>query len=234
MDFDVMPGPPLPELARTTMARAVSATVSCAGSRELPPATVPIRSDRAGRPVLVPDSESTLARHLATRPVTVTVAVPAAAPFSALRLTGITRPAQASPAPAPGAAHAAGRIAYPVSLRAVEFTGGVAAPVAVDRYETAAPDPFWREAPAILRHLEHCHTADLVSCVRAHGLTAAEYVIPRGLDRFGLELLVMSDSGLASVRLAYPGGPVTTVHEVPVSIRALLTCRCGERHHQPG
>jgi hypothetical protein len=230
MDFDVMPGPPLPELARTAMARAVSATVSCAGTREMPPATVPIRTDRAGRPVLVPDSESMLAKHLATRSVTVTVAVPAAAPFSALRLTGVTQPALASPArPAPGA-----RTAYPVSLRAVEFTGGVPAPVAVDRYETAAPDPFWREAPAVLRHLEHCHTADLVSCVRAHGLTAADYVIPRGLDRFGLELLVMSDSGLANVRLAYPGGPVTTVQEVPVSIRALLTCRCGEHHHQRG
>jgi hypothetical protein len=181
-----------------------------------------------------------LAKHLASRPVTVTVAVPAAAPFSALRLTGVTQPAQAAPAPALVADVATGgaadgpRAAYPVSLRAVEFTGGVPAPVAVAHYETAAPDPFWREAPAVLRHLEHCHTADLVSCVRAHGMLAAEYVIPRGLDRFGLELLVMSDSGLANVRLAYPDGPVTTVQEVPVSIRALLTCRCGERYHQHG
>jgi hypothetical protein len=218
MDFEVLPGPSLPELARTAMARAVAATVSCPGTRDLPPATVPVQADHAGRPVLVPATESTLARYLAAHPATVTIAVPAADPFSALRLTGVTQPAQSARVPLR---------AYPVELRSVEFTGGVPAPVPVAHYEAAAPDPFWLEAPAVLRHLEHCHTAELVSCVRAHGLLTAEYVIPRGLDRFGMELLVMSDSGVANVRLAYPGGPVTTLQEVPVSIRALLTCRCG-------
>jgi len=226
MDFEVLPGPPLPELARTTMARAVSATVSatvsCAGTRELPPATVPVRTDYTGRPVIVPNAESTLARHLAVCPVTVTVAVPAAAPFSALRLTGVTLPAQ------PGGTSAA----YPVNLRSVEFTGSFPAPVAVAHYEAATPDPFWREAPAVLRHLEHCHVEDLVRCVRAHGMLSAEFVIPRGLDRFGLELLVLTPDGLSNVRLAYPSGPVTRLQDVPVSIRAVLTCRCGDRSHR--
>jgi hypothetical protein len=218
MDFEVLPGPPLPELARTAMARAIAATVSCAGTRELPPAAVPVRADHAGRPVLAPDRGSALAGYLATRPVTVTVAVPAAAPFSALRLTGVTQPAPAT---------------YTVRLRSVEFSGSVPAPVTLASYEAATPDPFWRQAPAVLRHLERCHTADLVRCVRAHGMLAAEFVIPRGMDRFGLELLVLSSSGLANVRLAYPGGPVSALEEVPLPIRAVLTCRCGDesRHH---
>ena len=224
MDFEVLPGPPLAELALTTMARAVNATVSCAGTRELPPATVVVRADYAGRPVIVPNSESTLASHLAVRPVTVTVAVPAPAPFSALRLTGVTLPAQ------PGGAAGA----YPVDLRSVEFTGSLTALVGVAQYEAATPDPFWREAPAVLRHLEHCHVEDLVRCVRAHGMLAAEFVIPRGLDRFGLELLVLAPDGLSNVRLAYPGGPVTRLQDVPVSIRAILTCRCGDRSHKRG
>jgi hypothetical protein len=227
MDFEVLPGPSLPELARTAMARAVAATVRCRGVGEFIPATVPVRADQGGQPVLLPRDGSAFARQLAASPVTVTLAVPAAAPFSALRLTGDTHPAE--PDTSPG-----GPGAYSVRLRSVEFTGGVPAIVAIKQYEAAKPDPFWREAPIVLRHLEHCHMDDLVHCVQAHGMLAAESVIPRGLDRYGLELLVLTPDGLANVRLAYPGGPVATLQEVPVSIRAVLTCRCGERSHQRG
>jgi hypothetical protein len=88
------------------------------------------------------------------------------------------------------------------------------------------PDPLWRVAPNILRHLEHGHMAELTSCVRAHGLVQADWVIPRGLDRYGLELLVLCQDGTASVRLAFPAGPVTSIDEVPDSIRTVLTCAC--------
>jgi hypothetical protein len=209
MDFDVLPGPPLAELARTTMARAFAATVSWAGARD----TVPMRADRTGQPVLLPHGGSPLARDLAVEPAIVTIAVPAAAPFSSLRITGLTRP---------DSWHGG----YPVILRSLEFTGSKPAPITPSEYGAAAPDPFWREAPVVLQHLERCHIAELVGCVQAHGLTAAEYVVPRGLDRFGLELLVFTSNGLASVRLAYPDGPVNSLHEVPTSIRAVLTCRC--------
>ena len=57
----------------------------------------------------------------------------------------------------------------------------------------------------------------------------AEAVIPRSLDRFGLQLLVLMPSGTASVRLAFPNGPVSALHEAPASIRAALTCRCSSR-----
>ena len=67
---------------------------------------------------------------------------------------------------------------------------------------------------------------ELVRCVRAHGMTRAEWVIPRGLDRYGLELLVLTGDGIASVRLSFPDGPVTSLQDVPASIRTALTCRC--------
>jgi hypothetical protein len=212
MEFEVLPGPPLPELARTTMARAFAASVTWAGSVT----TVPIRADRTGRPILLPGDESALARDLASTPSVVTVAVPAAAPFSSLRITGLAHAAMV-----PGA--------YSVTPRSMGFVGPNPAPVAPTDYGAAAPDPFWREAPVILQHLEACHAKDLVACVRAHGLATAEYVVPRGLDRFGLELLVFTGTGLASVRLAYPDGPVSSLRQIPASIRASLTCRCGRK-----
>src|ERR1700691_5866524 len=109
MDFDLLPRPPLPELARTAMARAVAATVRCGGGREFIPATVPVRADQAGPAVLLPRAGSEFARQLSASPVTVTLAVPAAAPFSALRLTGDTHPA------GPGT-YQGGPGAYPVPL----------------------------------------------------------------------------------------------------------------------
>jgi hypothetical protein len=220
MDFGVLSGPSLPELARTAMARACAAVVSCGGPPDLPAATVPVRATAAGAPVLLPRPGSALARHLARGPAIVTVIIPADAPFAALRLTGMTRP---------GPGRDRGRrelAAYPVTLQSLEFTGSASVQVALGQYEAAAPDPLRQAEPAILHHLEHCHMAELVRCVQAHGLTAAEYVIPRGLDRFGLELLVLAASGVAAVRLAFPDGPVTSLLEVPAGTKEILTCRC--------
>jgi hypothetical protein len=81
-------------------------------------------------------------------------------------------------------------------------------------------------APSVLRHLERGHLGELIHCVRAHGMPQADWVIPRGLDRYGLQLLVLTTDGAAAVRLAFPGGPVTSLDEVPASIRTALTCRC--------
>jgi hypothetical protein len=67
---------------------------------------------------------------------------------------------------------------------------------------------------------------ELTHCVRAHGMPQADWVIPRGLDRYGLQLLVLTTDGAAAVRLAFPGGPVTSLDEVPASIRTALTCCC--------
>jgi hypothetical protein len=224
----VLPGPPLAELARTAMARAWAAVVSCGGPRGLRAVTVPVRVSKAGHPILLPRRGSALARQLAAGPAMVTVTVPADAPFCALRLAGMAAPPARTAAAGPDAGSRE-PAAFPVTPQSLEFTGGTPAQVALAQYEAAAPDPFRRQALAVLRHLEDWHMAELVRCVQVNGIAAAECVVPRGLDRFGLELLVFTPAGLADVRLAFPDGPVTGIEQVPASIRAVLTCRCNGR-----
>jgi hypothetical protein len=220
MEFDVLPGPSLPELARTALARAVTATVSDATLPGGPSVAglVRVRATRDGRPLLLAAAGSPLACWLAERPDAVRVSLPAGPPFSALRLTGTVTPA--------AKAAAAGVTACVVTIGSVEFTGGGQPRVPVEEYRAARPDPLWRAAPGILHHLEHGHMSELVRCVRAHGMGRAEWVVPRGLDRYGLELLVLTTDGIAAVRLSFPDGPVASLDDVPVSLRAALTCRC--------
>ena len=224
MDFDVLPGPSLPELARTALARAAAATVSDAApgipaGRTAAAGHVPVRATWDGRPVLLPASGSWLEQRLsARRSKPVIVSVPADAPFSAVRLTGTSQWLTRD--------RAAGITACVVAVQSVEFAGSGCPRVPLEEYRAAAPDPLWRVATSILRHLERGHMGELVHCVRAHGMPQADWVIPRGLDRYGLQLLVLTTDGTAAVRLAFPGGPVTSLDEVPASIRTALTCRC--------
>jgi hypothetical protein len=220
MDFDVLPGPSLPELARTALARAATATVSVAsvlggGDAARP---VPVRSTRDGSPLLLPAARSPLARWLTASPDPVRVSLPAGPPFSALRLTGTARPVMVGDEDA--------ITACMLTIGSIEFTGGGRARIAVAEYRAARPDPLWRMAPGILRQLEDGHMGELVRCVRAHGLARADWVIPRGLDRYGLELLVLATDGITAVRLAFPDGPVSCLDDVPASLRAALACRC--------
>jgi hypothetical protein len=224
MDFDVLPGPSLPEIARTALARAATATVtdpSLLGVRA--GGQVPVRATRNGNPLLLPASGSLIAAWLTVSPHPVRVSLPAGPPFATLRLTGRTRPVSWGGGP--------GIAACSVVIESIEFTGRSQALVPVADYRAAAPDPLWTVAPGVLRHLEDGHMADLVRCVRAHGMTTADWVVPRGLDRYGLELLVFTPDGVAAVRLSFPDGPVSSLEEVPVSVRAALTCRC---HARPG
>lgn len=219
MEFDVLPGPSLPELARTALVRAATATVSAAvpGGPALA-APVPVRATWDGSPLLLPAAGSALARRLSASPDPVRVSLPAGPPFATLRLTGTPRSA--------AGADYAGTSVCVLAIGSVELIGGGSAVVPLAEYRAARPDPLWRVAPGILHHLEHGHMSELVRCVRAHGMTRADWVIPRGLDRYGLELLVLTGDGVAAVRLSFPGGPVSSLHEVPVSLRVALTCRC--------
>jgi len=216
MDFEVLPGPSLAELARTAMARAAVA--------EIDAARVSVRAGRDGSPLLLPVTGTALERQLAARPEAVTVTVPAAGPYPVLRLTGSAQPTASN--------RRVGIAACLLDLRSVDLVGvaGDRVSVPLPEYRAAAPDPLWREAPGVLHHLEHGHMADLIACVRAHGLPQADWVITRGLDRYGLELLVLTADGVAAVRLGFPDGPVSSLQDVPASIRAALTCRCESAH----
>jgi hypothetical protein len=230
MDAEVLPGPSLAERARTAVAQARLATVTW-GDPEVAPgfpdrvtATAAIRVDRLGRPVLLLPPRETVTRALATSSrVTVTVAAPA--PLRSLALSGAV---QARP-------EAGGRVGHLLDVRALRFAGPGRTLVPLAEYEAAEPDPLWRVAAGAVRHLEHGHMAELMGCVRAHGMHQAEWVVPRGLDRFGLELAVITASGVAAVRLSFPDGPVRSLDEVPASLQAVLACRCrAARPQQPG
>ena len=179
---------------------------------ELPPSATPfplasrLRPGRSpsgpagtGSPLLLPATGSLLERRLAACPEPVTVCVPAAAPFSALRLTGTSRLLARD--------RVAGITACMVAVRSVGFAGAGCARIPVAEYRAASPDPLWRVAPAVLRHLEQGHMGELVGCVRAHGIAGADWVVPRGLDRYGLKLLVLTEDGAAAVRLSFPRRP---------------------------
>jgi hypothetical protein len=229
MEFDLLPGPSLPERARTALAQAATATVSDPAAPPGGPSgalavagPVPVRAMRDGRPLLLPPAGSPLARWLAGRPDAVRVSLPAGAPFSALRLTGTVTPITAAGVPEDPA--------WLVTPGSVEFTGGGNPRVAVADFRAARPDPLMPVAPGILHHLEHGHVSELVRCVRAHGMARTEWVVPRCLDRFGLELLVLTSGGIATVRMSFPDGPVGSLDDLPVSLRAALTCHCQGEH----
>jgi len=226
MDFEVLPGPSLAELARTALASAATAEIDDAHAPGDPvyparvPAQVPVRDGRDGSPLLLSATGSVVEHQLSAQQGAVTVTVPGGGPYSALRLTGTARPTARN--------RRVGIAACMVDLRSVELIGHAGARVQVPlaEYRAAAPDPLWREAPGVLHHLEHGHMADLIACVRAHGMPQADWVVTRGLDRYGLELLVLASDGVAAVRLGFPDGPVTSLEDVPASIRTALTCRC--------
>src|SRR6201996_4122272 len=220
MDVEVLPGPSLAERARTAIAQARLATVSwgdpaAAGQTEGVTATAAIRVDRAGRPLLLlPPREAVTEALAASRPVT--AIVPAPAPLGSLALTGTVEPREGPD----------GRVGYWLDLRSLRFAGAGGRWVPLAEYEAAEPDPLWRVAPGAIRHLAHGHMTELIGCVRAHGMEQAEWVMPRGLDRFGLELAVITTAGVAAARPAFPAGPFPAREEVPASLQAVLACRC--------
>jgi heme iron utilization protein len=222
MDADVLPGPSLAELARTAVAGADVATVTCRSGEGKVSETACIRAGLAGQPVVLLAGGSAMTRLIGKSPA-VTVTVPAPPPFRGLAVTGVARPGSAQ--------RAGARFACRVVPRSLHFTGPGRVPVPLGEYLAAAPDPLWPVAARIVRHLERGHMADLLTCVRAHGMDRAEWVVPRRLDRFGLLLAVFTTAGIAEVRLSFPDGPVASFDEVPASLRSVLACRCHESDH---
>jgi hypothetical protein len=231
MDFEVLPGPSLAELARTALASAATAEIDDDHRpgdevyRGRVPVLAQVRDGRDGSPLLLSVTGSVFEHQLSAQREAVTVTVPAGGPYSGLQLTGTARPTARN--------RRIGIAACTVDLRSVELIGhaGVRVSVPLAEYRAAAPDPLRREAPGVLHHLEHGHRADLIACVRGHGLPQADWVIARGLDRYGLELLVLTTDGVAAVRLGFPDGPVASLEDVPISIRTALTCRCESARH---
>lgn len=180
-------------------------------------AIVRLRDRADGEPTVELDRESPLMRQVTVRPI-VTVAVAAPVPFTSLQVTGQLRSVKTR-----NDAMSAFRLS-PLSLR---FVGSTAAAVPLGAFCKARPGPLWRQAPQILAHLERAHAADLLACIHAHGWPQVELVSPRALDRYGLQLALVTASGICMVRLPFPAGPVESLTQVGAGLRTVLTCRCG-------
>jgi hypothetical protein len=99
--------------------------------------------------------------------------------------------------------------------------------VDADAYRRAEPDPLRDEAPELLRHLQRAHRADLVGCIRRHGLHDAEWVEPHALDRYGLELTVVTPDAVGRVRLPF-ARPLRSLDELGPGLHTAFRCRCSE------
>ena len=209
--------PSLAELARTALADASAATLVTTGCPTPGTLTVvPVEDQPDGRPLIRLERSSPAVRLLASCPVA-TLSLPAPAPYRALDLVGPLNPCR------PGRD---GTRTYRLSLLSARLVGTTAVPVPLSEFHAAAPDPLRGQASAALSHLEEWHAEELLACVRAHGCEEVQAVVPRALDRYGIELAVLCPDAVRRVRLDFPGGPVDNLDQVTTDLRILLTCRC--------
>ncbi len=220
----VPPGPSLAQQARTALAQAqVGSLIGRRAANATRSITIVKVTDQPdGEPVVELEAASSIVRLLSVWPV-VTVSVPGPGPFKALHLTGTAKVQEPLDE----------RLrAYRLDLLSTRLVSTTSVTVPLREFKAAEPDPLWRHAPEALQHLGEAHAPELLACVRAHGLPEAEAVVPRALDCYGLELAAIDPDGIRTVRLPFPGGPVSSLQRGHRGLRVLLTCRCGTCRHR--
>jgi hypothetical protein len=210
--------PTPPERARTAVARARVATLVTKGCAVRPGTlTVVAMEDQPdGRPVIHLEGSSPTVRELgACRVATLSVASPA--PFRSLELTGPLRPCRGT---------RPGHRTYRLSPLTVRLVGRTSHSLHVSDYHAAQPDPLAGLATEFLHHLADAHASDLLAWIRAQGYENAEAVLPRGVDRYGIELAVLGTAGVQRARLTFPDGPIENLEQAPQGLLVPLSCRC--------
>ena len=224
--MQIHPTEPTPsEAARTALARARVATLVTRGC-PIRPGTltvVAVEDQPDGRPLVRLEGSSPTIRKLVACPVA-TLSVAGSAPFRRLELTG---PLKSRRATRPG------HSTYRLSPLTVRLVGSTSHSLHLNDYLAARPDPLTGLAPALLHHLADAHASDLLACIRAHGFDHAQAVVPRVVDRYGIELAVLGAAGVERVRLPFPGGPIAALEQAPQGLLVPLTCRCrGSAGHE--
>lgn len=176
--------------------------------------TATVRPRPDGTVEVVVGRESVAARHLVSRPVaTLQVAPDACQPVllhgAARRLPGV---------------RGGDALAFHLDVAAVRV-GATGILIDEHAYAAAAPDPLRHDAPGVLAHLNSGHGDALAACLRARGSDVG-FVHATGLDAAGLTVAVIGGEGVDTVRLRFPR-PVASLTELPVSLTAVLSPRCG-------
>jgi hypothetical protein len=99
--------------------------------------------------------------------------------------------------------------------------------VDIESFRAADPDPLRAEAPQVLAHLREAHGAGLLHCLRSQGHPGAEWIEPQRLDRYGLEVSVVTADAVTEVRLPFPR-PLDSLSQLGPGLRTALMCRCAE------
>lgn len=212
-----MGGPSLAENARTAVASARTGALTTypRGARPLL-TNVRVRDDDGSVEFAVNDA-SAAAGILLVRPLATMRLAPSGAQLTTLHGT-----VRRVPAP-PGS-----RLArFALHVEAIRVGHRCGEPVDPEDYRAAEPDPLREDAPAILAHLRRDHGRDLTGCLRAQGHRRVWWAEARRLDRYGLELSILDDDGVGTVRLDFPA-PVRCLDELGPGLSLALRGRCGD------
>lgn len=176
---------------------------------------VTVEAQRTGRPRVWLEPSSPVQSMLAD--AVATIVVPGPSPFRCLALEGRLEPRPQDQS---------GCRPYEMSLQGVRLLGSATREVAVSSFQAAEPDPLRRTAVAAMQHLESAHHDDLLACVRDHGHPDVVRVLPRSLDRYGMDLAALTGDGVTSIRLNYRQGRIDRLEDAEVDLRGFLACVC--------
>lgn len=113
---------------------------------------------------------------------------------------------------------------YRLAVRSIRYVGGYGRMswVGADRYAAAEADPLVGAAAGIIGHMNADHAeAQVLFCRHLAGRPDTETATMSAVDRYGFELVAVTPSGRAAVRLGFPS-PCTTGDEVRRAMVALV------------
>src|SRR5262249_43426594 len=112
---------------------------------------------------------------------------------------------------------------YRLTVQSIRYVGGYGRMswVEPDEYAVAEPDPLVGAAAGIIEHMNDDHAdAQVLFCRQFAGRPETTSASMSAVDRYGFEMIAVSDAGRAAVRLAFPNDCVTAndVREAMVAL----------------
>jgi putative heme iron utilization protein len=112
---------------------------------------------------------------------------------------------------------------YRLTVQAIRYVGGYGRMswVEPEQYAVAEPDPLVGAAAGIIEHMNDDHAdAQVLFCHHFAGRPDTTSASMSAVDRYGFEMIAVSDAGRAAVRLAFPDEcrTATEVREAMVAL----------------
>ena len=113
---------------------------------------------------------------------------------------------------------------YRLDVQSIRYVGGYGRMSWVDpaEYASAEADPLVSSAPGIIEHMNADHAeAQVLFCRHFAGRPDTREATMSAVDRYGFEMIAVSDAGRAAVRLEFPS-PCSTGDEVRRAMVAMV------------